>query len=460
MSHRVSRAAAVAAACCVLGALPVTAQTRAPNVLVIVIDTLRADRLGAYGNRRGLTPFMDELARKGTVFVNAYAPSSWTCPAVASLFTSRFASQHHVIAFDSKLADEEVTLGEALAARGYAGAGFSANFHIAKSHGYAQGFRHWRVYMGTAGETKVRGTVLRRDGGAWVNSMVAVSPQTPLFVYLQYMEPHTPYDPTAQYRRQFTRSHEGVDETAAMSNLTSTLRGTKRLPPNEIDLLSSLYDGEVASVDAELRTLFADLQKTGFLDNAVIVITADHGEEFGEHGEMGHGKTLYNTALRVPLIVLAPKTEAGGVVQEDVSLVDVAPTVLELAGAPAVPTFEGRSLVPWMTEGAARPPHGDVLSELEPLSDPDLRAHSRALVSGSRKLLINRNGYAVSYDIGQDPGELRARFVPSGGGPDADLVQSLDRLQAELRRDAVVAQLKRPLDEATKEKLRALGYQP
>jgi arylsulfatase A-like enzyme len=315
--------------------------------------------------------------------------------------------------------------------------------------------------VGGPGETKVHGAVLRRDGGAWVKSMSAAAPEVPLFVYLQYMEPHTPYDPIAQYRSQFTRSHEGVDETTAMGKLVSTLGGTKRLSPAEIDLLASLYDGEVASVDGELRMLFADLQKTGFLDNAVIVITADHGEEFGEHGVMLHGFTLYNTALRVPLIVVAPGTVPGRVVQEDVSLLDVAPTILELVGAPPAAPFEGRSLVPWMTEGVGTPHHGEVLSELEPLGDPDLRAHTHALVSGHRKLLVNRNGFSVAYDVAQDPGELRARFVPqSGDGPDADLMQALDRLRAELQRGAAVAQLRQPLDEATKEKLRALGYQP
>src|SRR5215470_16522600 len=143
-----------------------------PNVLLILVDTLRADRLGAYGNPRGLSPFIDQLAHQGTVFTNAYAPSSWTCPSVSSLFTSRYGSQHRVDSFEAKLADSEVTLAELLARQGYATAGFSSNLRMLKSLGYAQGFDNWQVYIGTeTGGSKPRGGYLRRDSLAWLRDL-------------------------------------------------------------------------------------------------------------------------------------------------------------------------------------------------------------------------------------------------------------------------------------------------
>jgi arylsulfatase A-like enzyme len=152
---------------------------RAPNILLIVVDTLRADRLGVYGNQRGLTPFLDELAQRGTVFLNAYAPSSWTCPSVASLFTSRYASQHRVVSFAAKLSDGEVTLAEQLAAAGYVGGGFTANIRLLHDQGYDQGFGYWRVFLPPSGQ-KERGDRVRREVSAWVENSMKVAWQRPL----------------------------------------------------------------------------------------------------------------------------------------------------------------------------------------------------------------------------------------------------------------------------------------
>src|SRR5262245_28474399 len=142
------------------------AKARPPNVLVIVIDTLRADRLGVYGNPRGLTPFLDELAGQGTVFVNAYATSSWTVPSVASLLTSRYSSQHHVTQIESRLADEEVTFAEALQPLRYLAGGFSANFRLLQRLGYAQGFHYWRADRKLAGGPAA--SELRRQALQWL----------------------------------------------------------------------------------------------------------------------------------------------------------------------------------------------------------------------------------------------------------------------------------------------------
>lgn len=439
-----------------------------PNVLLIVVDTLRADRLGAYGNPRGLSPFLDELASRGTVFTNAYAPTSWTCPSVASLFTSRYPSQHRVNSFEASLADAEVTLAEILAGRGYFGAGFSANMRMLEANGYAQGFQHWRAYTGQdATRIKPRGDLLRREGLAWVRQALQLpAGKPPVLLYLQYMEPHTPYDPGEPYRSTFARDDARVDDEAARAKLIDL----KRLSPAEVERLESLYDGEVAAVDAEIRALFSELEQIGFLHNAVIVITSDHGEEFGEHGVMLHGLTLFNGVMRIPFIIVAPGYAGGRVVEDAVSLVDVAPTLLELTGLPRAPTFEGRSLVPLMRNPLSPPAlwarlvhtlsGHDVIGEIESYgAQVDARTHTQAIVRGTSKLLVNRYDTTTLFDLQTDPGEMTPLDGTSIAAADR-MQRALQQQRAELQTRSAVAGLRAPIDDATREQLRGLGYQP
>jgi arylsulfatase A-like enzyme len=441
---------------------------KGPNVLLVVVDTLRADRLGAYGNDRGLTPFLDQLAKKGVVFRNAYAASSWTVPSVASIFTSRFPSQHRVTTFDSKLPAREVTLAEKLQDAGYDTGGFSANIRLDRTLGYGQGFRRWVPDGGWTHvkEIKVRGDRLRSDALAWLRPRAEKTPSSPpRFLYLQYLEPHGPYDPPEPYRSRFGHGAPGVD-VAKANHLALTI-AFKDLRADEVDVLESLYDGEVASVDAQLRALFAALEERGFLDDAVVVVTADHGEEFKEHGFMTHGHDLYNETVRVPLIVLAPGVEGGRVIEDNVSLVDVAPTILDLVGLPKQPTFEGRSLVPLMWRKSltewrlhAENPFPDVIIELpETGSQLDWRAHSAALVRGGVKLLIGPGRHKREapelYDLVKDPGETRRLHWPK---EIRNLRKVLRKEEKALAERANAAAETGSIGEAVEERLRALGY--
>jgi arylsulfatase A-like enzyme len=461
LCERLRRAAAgVVLLAAITGCAPPPPPEILPNILLVVVDTLRADRLGVYGNKRGLSPFLDELTSRGTLFRNAYAPTSWTCPSIASLFTSRYASQHGVNSFEAVLAPDEVTVAEILAAGGYVGAGFSANLRMLEANGYAQGFGAWHAYMGgQAGGHKPRGDVLRRASLAWLRPLSGPEARQPKLLYLQYMEPHTPYEPGEPYRSRFLRGSDAVDEKRAYTRLL----GQKKMTPAEVERLESLYDGEVAAVDAELRTLFGELGRLGFLSDAVIVITADHGEEFGEHGVMLHGFTLFNGVMRIPLIIVAPGFPAGRVVEENVSLVDVAPTLLELTGMPPAPTFEGRSLVPlmrspyspqalWARLFRRRAP--DVIGEIEPFKGPrETRVHAQAIVGGPEKLLVDPQGQGVLYDLQKDPREIEPLQASE------PLAKRLAERRAELQSRARPSALQKPIDDATREKLRALGYQ-
>src|SRR4029077_19987084 len=257
-------------------------------------DTLRADRLGSYGNPRGLTPFLDELAARGTVFTHAYAASSWTCPSVASLFTSRYPSQHRVADYDSKLPDVETTLAERLAERRYVSGGFSANFRLSGPLGYGQGFTGWFPFVSRG---KITAQRLARKSLGWVDAAWNTRARRPLFLYYQLMETHAPYDPegeahapdraTAAIRRRLCPECGDAVRTAAVNGPLTALQWDL-LTHDDVARLEALYDIEAASLDLRLRGLFAGLEQRGVLDKAIVVFTADHGEEVRDHGQLGH----------------------------------------------------------------------------------------------------------------------------------------------------------------------------
>jgi arylsulfatase A-like enzyme len=445
-----------------------TGDRRQPNIVVILFDALRADRLGAYGSTRGLTPFMDELAARGVVFANAYSPSSWTVPAVASLFTSRYPSQHHVVTVSSKVSEREITLAEKLADAGYRTAGFSGNVFLQEQLGYGQGFSRWEVWHQPP---KTRGEALRRHLLQWLGEPdVANSPQ-PRFLYVHSMDTHSPFWPPEPFRGRYVDPSANDAEIERVNALLLRLDFSRRTEA-EIALIERLHDAEVAAADNELRILYQELQGRGVLDDAIVVVTADHGEELNDHGRLGHGSSLYEEVVRVPLIFVGSRINAGRRVERAVSLEDVAPTLLDLAGLPAAPQFEGRSLVPFLRPPrfgcASAAPEGEepreIVFELAKTGSTfEIRRHSRGILRGSHKLLIGLTFRARSevpelYDLATDPGEMHPN--PDG------LAGEAERLRASLdARIESIAGRSGPaeagvLDEATKENLRALGYAP
>jgi arylsulfatase A-like enzyme len=435
---------------------------RPPDVLLIVVDTLRADRLGPWGGPPGLTPFMDALAASGVVFTNAYSTSSWTNPAVASLFTSRYPSQHHVSQFDSRLADDEVTLAERLGAGGWRRVGMVANFRLLGQLGFGQGFDAWFPEV-AAREPKVRAHRIGQNAIRFYDRQLAPHPWSrwtrhPLLLYLHFMEPHAPYDPPEAVRRaRVGAPPAGVDEAAASAKLMDAARWNDLSPP-ELSYLERLYDGAVAGLDAELVRLFRRLRQRGLLDHTIVVLTADHGEEFDEHGGMQHGTALYEETVHVPLMMAGPGLPAGQVVTDEVSLVDVAPTLLALLGLPPEPRFEGRSLLD--RSGSRAHPDG-VLLELLPIADRlDLRRHTAGIVRDRLAVLTPGPGGGTdeseTFDLSHDPHELRPD-PPALAEQGAALRARLAERRADLATRAGVAEIV-PLDQATRARLRALGY--
>jgi arylsulfatase A-like enzyme len=425
-----------------------------PNVIVVVVDTLRADRLGVAGARPGLTPFLDSLAASGVVFSNANSTSSWTNPAVASLFTSRYPSQHRVVAFESRLADTEETIAERLHAAGWRGVGMVGNFRLTRDLGFAQGFDVWfsRLLPG-----KMTTQQLAQDAIRYYDRHIARffwRRWKPLLLYVHPMEPHAPYDPPADARRAVARAPgPGTSESEAMAKVMSIARWGE-LSPDEVAYVASLYDAEVAALDNRLRRLFARLRARGLLDNAIVVVTADHGEEFGEHGGFQHGRTLYEESVRVPLIMVGPGLPAGRVVAEEVSIVDVAPTLLALLGEAPEPRFEGRSLVDLLdTPADGR----DVVLELEPVGSPfDFRRHAVGIVHDRLAVLVQPDGVAEAYDLRSDPRETTPN-PPAFSEEAAALRARLAQRRAALATRAGRAETA-PVSQQMRDRLRALGY--
>jgi arylsulfatase A-like enzyme len=247
-------------------------RARAPNIILIVVDTLRPDRLGAYGNPRHLSPFVDSLAARAYVFRHAYAQSSWTNPSVASLLTSRFQSQHGIVGFESVLADSELTLAEVLKQRGYTTGFFSANGMIAKHMGFGQGYDEWSsILVQPTDQPRYmwipeRAARINRDALAWLDSLS--SPSAPIFLHLHYMEPHNPYAPRPEALAHIADG--GPPPDAERANSSVLFGHALPVKPEVLRNVQDVYDAEVLSLDIELRSLFEELERRHVLDHSIV----------------------------------------------------------------------------------------------------------------------------------------------------------------------------------------------
>jgi arylsulfatase len=444
-----------------------------PNVLVVLVDALRADRLGCYGYERPLTPFLDSLAERGTVFLRAYSQASWTNPSIASLITSRYQSQHGITRFGAVLAESEVTLAESLKEGGYVTGGFSSNGLIGKQWGFGQGYDEYKPML-VRGDQDVprtrwipfRADFINRLGLTWLDTLPSGGP--PVFLYMHYMETHTPYaPPEGVWKRIFPGRAlpdlDVINDRFFMGNFVpleeSVLRDAR-----------DVYDAEVAAIDEGLRDLFGELEKRGFLQNAIVVVTADHGEEIMEHGHLAHKNSLYNEVIHVPLIVLVPNGTKRVDVSEVVSLVDVAPTLLDLASLARPAAFEGHSLAPLLpaapsgffsrlrggTNGggwSGQPAFSELFLTAE---ERRITQHERAVVRGSHKMIAGVGGEREFYDLDNDPLEKKPDALATAER--AALEQALAAFKDHVS-GAVAPRRTMEIDPDTKERMRALGYE-
>lgn len=414
-----------------------------PSVLLLVLDTVRALQLSAYGYDRPTSRAIEEFARGGVRFERAIATAPWTLPTHASLFTGRY-QRDLSLGWQTPLDGSSRTLAETFGAHGYATAGFVANMrYTTREYGLDRGFSHYSDYAVSPsqiiGSTMLGRRVIltsnwalgryvlvgRKDAARVIDDFLrwrATNEERPFFAFLNFFDAHDPYAPSAPYDVMFgpeppTRA---VDPLRPYS--TDDVRG-----------LRDAYDGAIASLDAQLARLFSELRRSGELQRTIVVVTSDHGEEFAEHGHLGHGSGLHFPALHVPLVIHYPPSVPPAVVGESVSLVDVPQTILDLAGLRET-AIAGFSLRPfWDARGSGGPARSPILSELYWAPNQP----SRYLVSGGnmRSLVRGRLHYIAGpgtreelYDIVADPFETRNRLA------DSTLAADLETLRAELAR--------------------------
>lgn len=332
-----------------------TGRTPAPHILLIMIDTLRADRLSCYGYRGNATAAIDALAGDGVLFQFNIAHASWTRPATASLLTSLHPESHKTYDLDQQLPDELTTLPEALGEQGYRTVGYVNNINVNQSFNFDQGFNEFTYlapkYLFLADESssklaghwfmrKVRKILNKKrrveefyQDADLVNEHLLADLETapgnrPTFFFVQYMDPHDPY---------FVHPYNGE---------ALNLVETPDPGPSRVEEVSLLYDGEISFLDQRLGAVFQRMRELGIYDDTLIVLTADHGEELYDHQGWFHGSTLYQELIQVPLIIKLPGNElAGTEVSHLARQVDIASTILGQVGLPLPESFQGIDLI-------------------------------------------------------------------------------------------------------------------
>lgn len=397
-----------------------------PHVLLISIDSLRPDHLGCYGYAKPTSPAIDRLAAEGVRFEAASSTTSWTLPAHAALFTGLFDSTHGVTGNHLALGAEHETLTERLRARGYETIGFYGGPYLDAAFGFAQGFDHYESCMSPIGEHSHADVTGPRTLAAVERRLARLSGR-PLFCFVHLWDVHYDYKPPAETLALFSSDDvDGLD----LSGFDSNPAIHEHMSPRVRDRLIALYDAEIRSVDAQVERLVELTRKATGDEDLLIVITADHGEEFFEHGKKGHQSSLFEEQVRIPVILVRkgvwPK---GRSIVEPVSITDVAPTLAAAAGAGAGWRVQGRDLAGvWNGSGLAS---SALLLEL--LVD---RNDWRALRTDKEKVMrarLERGDWEAGYHLVRDPREKRGI-----GREEAWVVQGLEQLQEKLEDGAVV----------------------
>ena len=424
-----------------------------PNIVFILVDTLRADRLADYGRAGRLTPFLDSLSSSSLVFERAYAASSWTVPSIVSLFTGQRPFEHGVTDFNVALPASHTTLAEVLSANGYDTAAFLASKLMSATPSFGQGFAEYRLAgrSDTPMEESPDATELNAHAREWLERRVG---RGPFCLYLHYMEPHWPYrahEGITSDASKTARSDEAIGFRAVAGNHTHDAATRARmwaLSAAERARLRDLYDGEVKYLDGRLAELFADLARLGALRNTMIVLTSDHGEELGEHDIFGHGNALYDSQIRVPLIVWRWDGPAGRIARP-VETSGIAAALLDAAGIAVPPSF-GVTPVPLKAEVASATEPAPVV-QLAKISLFSVWLHRTAVVERDHKLVVDSDGRPAVYDLRADAAEVHSRPADAAEAARARALDDFDVFTA--RRVAPPA-----LDEETVSRLRALGY--
>lgn len=447
------------------------------NVLVLVADTLRADRVGCYGSTRARTPNIDALAAEGTRVGGVSAVSAWTAPNTASILTGLYPDRHGLRSYTDRIGPGAVSFAEIFSQAGYATAGFSANPILSPRIGFGAGFDLWEENFVEAGlrshprapfvqSLRLLGLLPPRERFARADELVDRAlewidrPRAgPFLLYLQFMDTHDPYAPPPPFDTLYGEG-EGGDFRMTFGTLADILAA--RLPAGraELDRMMELYDGSVTWLDDRIGFLMAEVDRRGLLDDTLVVFTFDHGEEFLDHGDLEHTRTLYEEIVQGPLIFRGPGVRAGQLLPATVPQVDIAPTLLEGAGMRAGSLLDGRSLWPGISGTAPFEPR-EAFGSLRYFGFRSPWHELTSLRSGDLKLLGSRGTLSGStdwgwslFDLAGDPGESRdLKDVRS-----AEFEALRDRLEGWLAGRTEIEVAPEEEDPEIQKRLRTLGY--
>jgi len=411
---------------------------RPRNVLVITLDSLRPDRLGCYGHLRATSPTLDRLAAASVRYTNAFSTSSFTPPSHASLLTSRYVGDHGLLTWES-LDGEQLTLPEVLSDYGYR-TGAAVNLQLLTGHGLGQGVAWQRDHD--------------RDARAIVSDAIeflATAGDAPWFLWLHLYDVHWPYAREPGFAERFAgrRVADAADEESY--NLTPEQRRERKVGAEKLRDIVDRYDAGIAYADAELAPLFARLEDPRRLADTLVIVTADHGESLLDHDEryFSHDPFLYSAVTRIPLLIRYPGGAGAGTVSEELTgLLDLAPTVLDQLGIEPPDAFRGLPLRPAAAPAAnGATPRDHLFMECWGWEELKAVRDRRYLV-----ILDTKTKRTRAFDLQHDPGEVH----PLAALPDDahDLLEALMGFAARRR----VRESPGELDDATLQRLRALGY--
>lgn len=423
------------------------------NIILITIDTIRADHFGVYGYSRETTPYMDNFAKTGVLFKNCYAQGSWTVPSMVSLFTSLSPLTHKIIHGIAKVSEtasgkndrsqelavfyQEVldpsyrTLTEVMAESGFKTAGFTTNGHLVKKQGFAQGFQYYNEDSCLWG----RADCINQQVFPWLEENM----NNKFFLWIHYFDPHADhgrddrlYDPPGPYDEIFPWKGEqkGIEQSLA------------------------LYDGEIRFTDDKVKELIDKVASLGLMSKSVVIITADHGDEFRDHNGWGHSKTVYNELIHAPLMIHFPGNKyAGTAVVTNVRSIDIMPTILDISGAELPQEAQGRSLLPAIS--------GQEIAQLPAYSETRRweNIDKRTLIDGKLKLIADyRSGENELYDLTDDPGEKKNIYSaqPEKAAPIKRRLEEWIREKETLAKHSVTHFIEK--DQERLQKLKDLGY--
>ncbi len=462
------------------GGAPASTDDEAPlGVLLISIDTLRADHLGCYGYERETSPTLDGIAAEGVRFRDMVAASSWTLPTHLSMLTSLPPVAHGVTRAErGRLNSNIVTLAEVFRDAGYQTAAFVVSGYMDAGYGHIQGFEHYDDYSAVvACKTIYSRCVTSPDLIPQIQKFFtrwdADGRQRPFFTLVHLMDVHNDYKPPPPFDTMFDDDYRG---SVSGTDPRSLFAMEEPVKARDLEHIVSLYDGEVRFVDSWIKRLFDTMRNLGILDRTVVAITADHGEEFLEHGGWNHNRTLYDEVLRVPLLLRYPaRLPAGLVVEETAQHIDLAPTLLALAGVdPSI----GFGRVEPASQYPARDLNGAILRALEKGEEADAEVFASladtspvdtsfadlygtmvSVRSGRFKLIRSLDGSVDDqlYDLNTDPGEQHNVTESYGDGIRKMLAAKIDRWREHWKSLGSDAETMK-LSSEQRERLRALGY--